>query len=122
MEAYKAQLGFSEPQVRPLYIEGYTDQLSYTPGDEIGFHISTSASEYSLEIVRVGATRDVVWSEKELPGSAYPIPEDASSYGCRWPTSFKLRVPDTWRSGYYEVSMQVEDNGGGFHVQKPPNC
>ncbi|MCE2395958.1 hypothetical protein J4G02_15430, partial [Candidatus Poribacteria bacterium] len=114
MEAYKAQLAFSEAQLRPLYIEGYTDQLSYAPGDEIGFHISTSASEYSLEIVRVSATREVVWSEKGLPGSAYPIPEDASSYGCRWPTSFKLCVPDTWRSGYYEVSMRAEGNGGDF--------
>ncbi len=114
MEAYKAQLAFSEVQLRPLYIEGYTDQLSYAPGEEIGFHISTSASEYSLEIVRVGATRELVWSENELPGSAHSIPEDASSHGCRWPTSFKLRVPDTWRSGYYEVSMRAEDNGGDF--------
>ena len=114
METYNAQLALSEAQLRPLYIEGYTDQLSYAPGDEIGFHVSTSASEYSLEIARVGATREVLWNEKEIPGSAYPVPEDASAHGCRWPTSFKLSIPETWRSGYYEVSMRVEDNGANF--------
>ena len=114
MEAYNTQLALSEGQLRPLYIEGYTNQLSYAPGDEIGFHVSTSASQYSLEVARIGATREVVWNEQDISGSAYPIPEDASSHGCRWPQSFKLRVPDTWRSGYYEVSMRAEDNGGDF--------
>ena len=114
MEKYNEQLALSEQLVRPLYIEGYTDQLSYEPGAKIGFHISTSASQYALEIARLGAEREVVWSEKELPGAAYPIPEDASSHGCRWPISFTLRVLDTWRSGYYVVTMRVEDRGGHF--------
>jgi len=114
MMKYNRELATSEQQVRPLYIEGYTDQLSYTAGDEIGFHISTSASTYALEIARLGAEREVIKSEQELPGAAYPIPDDASSHSCRWPASFKLRVPDTWRSGYYEVSMRVQDSGGHF--------
>ena len=57
-------LSVSERQIRPLYIEGYTHQLSYLPGDQIEFHISTSASQYSLEIARVGADYEVVWQEK----------------------------------------------------------
>ena len=109
---HNGELALSEGTVRPLYIEGYTDQLSYEPGEEVGFHISTSASNYTLEIARLGATREVVWGSEELPGAAYPIPEDASSHGCRWPVGFKLPVPDTWRSGYYEVSLHVEDSGG----------
>ena len=104
----------SERQIRPLYIEGYTNQLSYQPGDIIDFHLSTSASQYSLEIARVGADYEVVWQEKDLPGAAYPIPEDASSHGCHWPTSFTLRIPDTWKSGYYVAKIQVADSGGAF--------
>ena len=50
-----ATLTQTENQIRPLYIDGYTDQLSYAPGDEIAFHISTSAENYSLEIARIGA-------------------------------------------------------------------
>ena len=45
-----------------LTIEGYTDQLSVKAGDQIGFHISTSAEMYSIEIARVGAERGVVWT------------------------------------------------------------
>ena len=32
-----------QPEPRPLFIEGYTGQSSYLPGEEIDFHISTSA-------------------------------------------------------------------------------
>ena len=114
MNQYNEQLALSELQVRPLYIEGYADQVSYAPGEEIGFCISTSASQYALEIARLGAEREVVWSEKGLPGAAYPIPENASSHGCGWPIAFKLRVPETWRSGYYVATMRVEDHGGRY--------
>ena len=107
-------LAVSERQIRPLYIEGYTNQLSYQPGDEIEFHLSTSASQYSLEIARVGADYEVIWQEKDLPGAAYPIPEDASSNGCYWPARFTLRIPDTWKSGYYVAKMKVADTGSAF--------
>ena len=107
-------LSVSEGQIRPLYIEGYTHQLSYQPGDPIEFHISTSASQYSLEIVRVGADYEVVWQEKNLSGNAYPIPEDASSNGCHWPVGFTLTIPGTWQSGYYVAKMRVADSGGRF--------
>ena len=40
----------------------YTDRLSYRPGDAVRFHTSTSASRYSIEIARVGARREVVWT------------------------------------------------------------
>ena len=97
-----------------LYIDGYTHQLSYTPGEEIEFRVSTSAAHYSLEIARLGATREVVFSQAELPGAAHPIPENASSHGCGWPTSFTLAVPQTWQSGYYEGTLRATDNGGTY--------
>lgn len=105
-------LAQTENRIRPLYIDGYTDQLSYAPGEPIAFHISTSAEQYSLEITRIGATREVVWKQAELPGSAHPIPEDASSQGCRWPAAFRLEVPETWQSGYYEGTLRAADAGG----------
>ena len=30
---------------RPLFVEGYTDQLSYRPGDEVALHVSTTAGQ-----------------------------------------------------------------------------
>lgn len=98
----------------PLTIEAYTDQLSYAPGESVGFHISTSAQTYSLEISRLGAKDEVVHSAKGLPGRAYPIPEDASSHGCKWPEAHRFRIPDDWRSGYYNVRLKVADRGGKY--------
>ena len=88
-----ATLTQTENQIRPLYIDGYTHQLSYAPGEEIAFHISTSAENYSLEIARIGATREVVWHQAELPGEAQPIPTDVSSQGCGWSPIFTLCPP-----------------------------
>ena len=107
-----ATLTQTENRIRPLYIDGYTHQLSYTPGEEIAFHVSTSAGGYSLEIARIGATREVVWSQSDLPGAAHPIPENASSHGCGWPASFTLEVPESWQSGYYEGTLRATDGGG----------
>ena len=40
-----------------MFVEGYTDQLSYRAGDTVRFHVSTSAQAYSLEVARIGAAR-----------------------------------------------------------------
>src|SRR5207245_11076076 len=45
---------------RPLFVEAYTSQLSYAPGEEVSLCVSTSATKYALEIARQGAKRDVV--------------------------------------------------------------
>ena len=78
-------------------LEGYTDQLSVAPGEQIGFHISTTLSKYSIEIARIGAQREVVWSKVDVLGVEHPVPDDASSHGCHWPPAFNLTVPQNWR-------------------------
>jgi hypothetical protein len=97
-----------------LVIEGYTDRLSYLAGEPIHFHIATTAPRYSLEIARLGQRAETVLTRSDLAGTAFPIPENASSQGCGWPASFQLRVPSEWRSGYYNVHLRVADNGGKF--------
>jgi hypothetical protein len=98
----------------PLTIEGYTDRLSYQGGDSIAFHVSTTAPRYSMEIARLGADSKVVLTRADLPGASHPIPEDASSMGCRWPVSLRLEVPSEWKSGYYNVRLRVADKGGKY--------
>lgn len=99
---------------RPLFIEGYAGQVSYAPGEELTLHASTSASEFSAEITRIGAGRKTVWSKNEIPGREYPVPEDASSQGCRWPTAVTIKIPADWETGYYQVALRVRDHGGKF--------
>jgi hypothetical protein len=103
-----------QPEPRPLFIEGYTHRESYAPGEEIEFRISTSATKHSMRIVRRGGEDELVWEKGDIAGAEHPIPDDASSHGCRWPTTFRLVIPEHWRSGYYHVDLRVEDGGGEF--------
>ena len=107
-----ATLTQTENRIRPLYIDGYTHQLSYAPGEEIAFHVSTSAGNHSLEIARIGAEREVVFNESGLPGKAQPVPVNASSHGCGWEATYTFEVPETWQSGYYEGILRASDGGG----------
>ncbi len=90
----------------------YTDRLSYRPGDEVRFHVSTSALRYAIEIARVGARREVVWRQDGFPGALHPAPPDAFARGCGWPPGPTLRIPPDWRSGYYAVTLRADDRDG----------
>jgi hypothetical protein len=97
-----------------FFVEGYTDRLSYLPGEEVVFHLSAGVPRCALEVARLGAEREVVLREPEVAVGEHPVPEDASSHGCDWPAAYRLEIPREWRSGYYEVRLRVEDRGGKF--------
>ncbi len=97
-----------------LFIEGYTNLLSYEPGETIAFHLSSSEPQYTVEITRLGQEKKTVFKETRKNGAAHPVPENASSHGCKWPAAFELTVPDSWKSGYYNVRLSVRDRGGKF--------
>ena len=99
---------------RPLFIEGYSSQLRYAPGEELKLHTSASARQFSIQITRRGAKVETVFSKSGIRGAEHSIPENASSHGCKWPVGFKMSIPANWKSGYYEVLFRTEDRGGKF--------
>jgi hypothetical protein len=105
-------IALAADEAPPLFIEGYPTTLSVGPGEELGFHTSSSVPTFAVEIARLGAETKVVFNKKGIPGLAHPIPEDAASMGCRWPESFRVPVGKDWASGYYSVRFRVEDKGG----------
>ena len=112
LSATAATIAAEEP--RPLFVEGYAGRVSYAPGEELTLHVSSSAATFAVEIIRVGAKRESVWSSPTVAGREYSVPEDASSQGCRWPAAVTLKIPAEWRSGYYHVSLRARDAGGKF--------
>lgn len=99
---------------RPLFLEGYAGKVSYKPGEPLTLHVSTSAAKLAVEIARLGATKEVVFTKADVAGVESPIPENASSHGCGWPALLTLPIPDDWRSGYYHVAFKADDGGGKF--------
>lgn len=95
-----------------LFIEGYAGLRSVAQGEEVPLHVSTSAAVFEIEVARLGHQREVLWKKSGLPGVAQVVPEDASANGCRWPESVRIPVGANWKSGYYEVTLRANDNGG----------
>ena len=97
-----------------FFVEGYAGTQSVAPGEQVPFHVSTSAPVFSVEVVRLGATHETVWSRKDVPGRTHPIPDNASAQGCGWPESFRVPVGPEWRSGYYVARFRIGDGGGAW--------
>lgn len=99
------------------YVMGYTDQLSYTTGDTLRFHISTSEPTFDLRLERFGAKSESVFQRAGIRGQAHPIPDRASSHGCDWPVTFEWPIPAGWRSGYYVGHLTVSSDSGEASTQ-----
>lgn len=90
-------------------VEGYCDELSHIAGAVVEMRVSSRASSYSVEVARVGAHRDVVWSASGLTTPDHPAPPDAWRTGCDWPVAFSIPTSADWPSGFYEVALHSDD-------------
>ncbi len=91
----------SRPQVW-----GYTDALSYGPGDRLVLHAISSAPEADLRIARDGLVPETVL-ETRIALSFEATPADCSVVGCGWPGRYSLTIPADWRSGVYTITLTV---------------
>ena len=93
-------------------VTGYCWPQSVVGGETVGLHLSSAgARPVSVEVARVGGERTVVFADEAVPSDNHPIPADAAAHGCGWPAAFILNVDKTWRSGYYEVVMEIAVDG-----------
>ena len=88
-------------------VEGYATPTSVVAGETVAIHCSATVPEVAIEIVRVGARREVVWQRDRLAVAEHAIPDDASANGCRWPVTLTVTVEQTWSSGFYEVVFRA---------------
>ncbi len=93
-------------------VTGYCWPQSATSGQRVGLHLSSAgARPVSVEVARVGWRRDVVLAEPALPVDDHPTPLGADRDGCGWPAAMEIAVDPAWRSGYYEVVLEIEVEG-----------
>ncbi len=104
--------GFAVEPPAGLFVEGYAGKTSVVQGEAVGLHVSCSAAVFEVEVARLGAVREVVWSKANVAGQVFAVPEEASAMGCGWPEVLKVPVGEDWKSGYYEVTFRAADNGG----------
>lgn len=108
-------------------VTGYCWPQSVATGEQVGLHLSSSGGRpVRVEVARVGGSREVVFRDEAVAAGEHATPPDASSQGCRWPTALTLDVDLTWRSGYYEVVLEIDvgekvRRSHAFFVVRPPS-
>jgi len=90
-----------------LEIWGYTPRMSYAPGDRVALHVSTTVSEWDLEVGRDGAAYQPLLHKRGLKGIHHPTPQGCSVIGCGWPVSFTFEIPNDWRPGGYLITFRA---------------
>jgi hypothetical protein len=103
-------------------VEGYPNRLSAMPGESVGL-CCAGRGRFSVEVARLGVTRDVVWRRDDLEAIDHAVPDDAAQHGCGWPITVEVAVGDDWRSGCYEFDLTPADGSpsrqGCFAVRAP---
>ena len=94
-----------------LEIWGYTDRMTYAPGDRVALRVSTTADTWDLEIGRDGQRYEPLLRDTGLAGTHQDTPPDCSVTGCDWDTSYEFTIPDDWREGGYLITLTAEQDG-----------
>lgn len=121
---------YEAPMDDPDYLEVwcYTDALSYEAGETVNFHVSTTADNVSLQVLRDGGEQVEVYCVNSLEGQHHETAEDFYEKGCGWPVGYQWTIPDDCSSGFYLVLCKVQNDKGevreheaGFFVRPKVN-
>src|SRR5437870_3069737 len=89
-------------------VTGYCWPQSVASGEQVALHLSSSGGRpVRVSVARVGTRREVVFSEDAVAADDHETPKDAASKGCGWPVACTFDIDPAWRSGYYEVVMEI---------------
>lgn len=90
----------------PGPVAGYAWPQSVVPGETFALHLTnaTAEREVLVEIARVGAEREVVFTTTARVDD-HPYPEGFTADGCDWPAALEVTAGEDWRSGFYEIAL-----------------
>lgn len=91
-----------------LEVWGYTDKLSYAPGDEVALHVNTTAATFDVRVYRDGRKWEQVHEKLAVPGAYHDTPIDCYEKGCGWPVAYKFKIPNDMKSGAHVVVLSVK--------------
>src|ERR1700747_624236 len=90
-------------------VTGYCWPQSVSAGQQVGLHLSSSGGRpVRVEVARGGRHRESVFRPDAVAADQHETPKDAASSGCDWPVALTIDVDPSWRSGYYEVVMEID--------------
>ncbi|QDB99092.1 N,N-dimethylformamidase beta subunit family domain-containing protein [Mesorhizobium sp. 8] len=90
----------------------YSDRFSYRPGETVRLQVSSTASRFTLDIVRDSGNESTVLTQSDIAARWQDTPDDCSVEGCGWETSFEFRIGNEWPSGGYRLTLTAEGRDG----------
>jgi len=89
-------------------IEGFTNQISFFPGETIEFKIN-SFSDFSMVISKIEMPQQPMLKINNIKGKKQPL-NNSPFLGVKWETVHSLQIPDNWTSGIYSAEINDGNN------------
>src|ERR1035437_5950778 len=80
---------------------GYVNKISVKQGDTLQFHVSTKIDPFQIRIFKYNDVDSLVTTISTIPGGERAYPDSSFYYGCNWPVSYSIVIPDNWLPGVY---------------------
>lgn len=90
----------------------YSDRYSYRPGENVLLQVSSTASTFSIEIVRDGTDETKVFEKRDIAAHWQDTPAQSWIGGCGWNTVFEFRIGKEWPSGGYRLVLRANGSDG----------
>lgn len=91
---------------------GYGDSFCVSQGDTFRFHISTSITDFALKLYKLGNQKILVATFDHVQGGTSMLPDSSYWYGCKWPVSYSLKIPNAWTPGVYVAEFPITNGNG----------
>ena len=86
---------------------GYVNKMSVKQGDTLELHISTQVSPFNIQIYKFNDVDSLVTTISNVTGGESFYPDSSFYYGCGWPVSYSLVIPDNWQPGVYYAQFRT---------------
>ena len=91
-------------------VEGYSDKVSYFPGDNIELYIHSLKEDIGITLINLNAPERVVLSFANVKVKKQNYTSCSFMKGCLWDKSFEFALPENLASGYYSINLIDGEN------------
>ena len=91
------------------YESAYVNKMSVFRGDTIEFHISTLRSPFQLSIFKYNNTDSLIATINNIMGGERTYSDSSFYYGCNWPVSYSMVIPEDWLPGVYYAQFPTNE-------------
>jgi len=102
------------PSANTHSIEGYSEKISFFPGETIDLRVHAPEGKFSVDFIRFGEEQKLLHQVQNIPGKSQHYFSDAYKEGVKWTSSYQYVIPKDWETGMY--AARLYDQSKEFYV------